>query len=96
MPDELRQFVVEALNVAGQTRRRSARGLLALQRPVEIVQAPRRICCFRPTMPRFPERVREHAGDCFAAIREKDMVVHHPYEMLRRGGPVPAPGCARS
>jgi polyphosphate kinase len=79
MPSTLRQFVVHQLGVP-ENRVAVLPGLLALNMISEIVKAPREDLKFEPYNARFPERVREHAGDCFAAIREKDMVVHHPYE----------------
>jgi polyphosphate kinase len=79
MPSALRQFVVHQLGVP-ENRVAVLPGLLALNMISEIVKAPREDLKFEPYNARFPERVREHAGDCFAAIREKDMVVHHPYE----------------
>ncbi|MBW3098746.1 RNA degradosome polyphosphate kinase [Pseudohoeflea sp. DP4N28-3] len=79
LPQSLREFVVHELNVP-ENRVAVLPGLLALDSLSEICKAPRDDLRFVPYNPRFPERIREHAGDTFAAIHEKDLVIHHPYE----------------
>ena len=55
-------------------------GMLGLADLATICNEPRPDLKFEPFSPRYPERILEHDGDCFSAIREKDLVIHHPFE----------------
>ena len=79
MPDNLVRLVVDELEVQAEDVV-SVDGLVGVSQTDQIVDAIGSEFKFKPFIARFPERVREHGGDCFAAIQVKDILVHHPYE----------------
>jgi polyphosphate kinase len=79
MPDDLRNFLIERLD-ASPDDVFALDGLLGLGDSKQLIMPERPDLLFPPYNARFPERIRDYGGDCFAAIRQKDIIVHHPYE----------------
>jgi polyphosphate kinase len=79
MPADLRDLVIDEFEATG----RSVfvhDGILGLADLRQLIVEDKPDLLFPPYTPRFPERIRDFGGDCFAAIRAKDIIVHHPFE----------------
>ncbi|RUS63572.1 RNA degradosome polyphosphate kinase [Pseudorhodobacter sp. E13] len=78
-PEDLRALIMEELHVTNDDVV-EVRGLLGVADLKELVLDSRKDLQWPKFTPRVPERVQDHEGDMFAAIRQKDMLLHHPYE----------------
>ena len=78
-PPELKSLIMEELGVS-KGEMVEVRGLLGVADLKQLVLSSRPDLLWPPFTPRVPERVSDHNGDIFAAIRQKDMLLHHPYE----------------
>jgi polyphosphate kinase len=79
MPADLKEIVLDELDAVAEELH-SQTGLLGIVDVKQLIVDDRPDLLFPPYTPRFPERIRDFGGDCFAAIRAKDIVVHHPFE----------------
>ncbi len=79
MPADLRELVIDAVEAPAEEVYTES-GIIGLVDVKQLIVDDRPDLLFPPYTPRFPERIRDFAGDCFAAIRAKDILVHHPFE----------------
>ncbi len=79
MPRALRRQISERLG-ATPSDTFEVEGFLGLADASKICEIDRPDLKFQPYIPRYPERVRDYNGDLFAAIKAKDLLVHHPFE----------------
>jgi len=79
MPDTLRNFIVEQLE-ADAADVYPVDEMLGLADLDQLITGEREDLEYQRYEPRYPERIREYGDDCLAAIRAKDILVHHPYE----------------
>jgi polyphosphate kinase len=79
MPRALRRQILDRLG-ATPADTFEVEGFLGLADAKSICDIDRPDLRFQPYMPRFPERIRDYNGDIFAAVRQKDLLVHHPFE----------------
>jgi polyphosphate kinase len=78
-PESLRSLIMRELHVKGDEVV-DIDGMIGIADLKELVLDERPDLLWPPFAPRVPERVQDHGGDMFAAIKQKDMLLHHPYE----------------
>jgi polyphosphate kinase len=78
-PEGLRALIMEELGVLPDEVV-EVKGMVGMADVKELILDSRRDLLWPPFTPRVPERVQDHEGNMFAAIRKKDMLLHHPYE----------------
>jgi polyphosphate kinase len=79
MPEALRDYIADKLDLDA-SEMVIVDNLLGLSDTKDLILKERPDLQYPPFVARFPERIRDHGGDCFAAIRAKDIIVHHPFE----------------
>lgn len=79
MPNFLREFIRDEMYVAPNDVV-VVEGILGISQLSQLIPEDRPELKFKPFIPRFPERIKDFGGDCFAAIKAKDILVHHPFE----------------
>jgi polyphosphate kinase len=79
MPADLKAFIIEHLKAEPEDVI-EVDGILGMAQLSQLIPDDRTDLVFTPYEPRFPERIKDYGGDCFAAIKAKDILVHHPYE----------------
>ena len=78
-PKPIRRLLKSAMGI-GENNFFNTDGPVALNNFSELLDYIPKHLLFPAFAPRFPQRIRDFNGDCFAAIRNKDIIVHHPYE----------------
>lgn len=79
MPEDLQSLIIDRMG-ADKESVMVVNGILDIAGTDQLISEDNPDLLFRPFAPRYPERVKDHGGDIFKAIRSKDFVVHHPYE----------------
>ena len=79
MPADLREFIERKVEASSDSVF-PVDGLVGMADVSQMIVSDRPDLLFKPYLPRMPERIRDYNDDCFAAIRAKDIIVHHPYE----------------
>ncbi|MDC3090828.1 RNA degradosome polyphosphate kinase [Rickettsiales bacterium] len=76
---KLLNFVKEKLNI-DDSKLFEINSILEIESLAEIIEKSNSIELFKSFIPRFPKRITDHQGDCFQAIKKKDILIHHPFE----------------